>query len=190
MWLTKASDAVAATDEKALTGDPPRLLGGEEHDYVGHVIWPSHAPERNVLHDRLFRVRGDPPSLDRSWRHDVHGDPVLSELHGGRSAVGLERRFAGSIGHLAWKAVGSVRADIDDPSPACTTTDVPARVLGHKESHGPAVDREVSIMDFRVDHGLHASRPVLPWRGVWDEAVGDAVGGVVDQDIDWTQRLL
>src|SRR5215218_4333168 len=112
------------TDEEALAGDPACLLGGEEHDHVGHVVWPPHAPKRNALHDRLLRLLGDPPGLDRSWRHHVYRDSVLTELHGSRSAVGLQRRFAGSVGHLTWKAVGSVRADIDDPAPIRTATDV------------------------------------------------------------------
>ncbi len=138
-----------------------------------------------------FRVRGDPPSLDRSWGHHVHRDSILTELHGGGTAVGLQRRFAGSVGHLARKTVGPVRADIDDPAPVRTATDVPARVLGHEEGNGPAVDREVPIV----------ATPRRPWRACGppsppreederDETVGYAVCGVVDQDIDRTQRLL
>jgi hypothetical protein len=42
---------VSTTDEETLTGDPAPLLRGEEHDYVGDVIWSPHAPKRDVLHD-------------------------------------------------------------------------------------------------------------------------------------------
>src|SRR5215216_6286821 len=55
---TKDSDPVATTDEEALASDPARLLGGEEHHHVGHIVWTPHASKRNVLHDRLFRFRG------------------------------------------------------------------------------------------------------------------------------------
>src|SRR5215213_4457476 len=83
MCQTKGSDPVATTDEEALAGDPPRLLGGEEDDYVGHVVGPPHAPKWDVRHNRLLRVRGDPPGLDRARGHHVDGDPILTELHGG-----------------------------------------------------------------------------------------------------------
>ena len=68
--------------------------------------------------------------------------------------------------------------------------DVPARVFGHEESHGPAVDREVPIVAPRVDHRAPATRPVLLGGSERAETVGDAVCGVVDQDIDRTQCLL
>src|SRR3954466_10052535 len=117
MCWTKRSDSVAATDEEALAGDPPRLLGSKEHDHVGYVVWTPHAPKRDVLHDRLFRLRGDPPRLDRARGHHVDRDSILSELHGGRPAVGLQGRFACPVGHLARETVGSVRTDIDDSPP-------------------------------------------------------------------------
>src|SRR5215207_2487731 len=161
MCWTKHSDPVTAADEEALTGDPPRLLGGQEHHHIGHVVWPPHAPKRDVVDDRLFRFGGDPPRLDRSWGDHVDRDAKLTKFHSGRATVGFQRRFARPVGHLAWKTVSPVRADIDDPAPRCTANGVPARVLRHEEGHRPAVYREVPIVATRVDHDAHATRPVL-----------------------------
>jgi hypothetical protein len=48
----------------------------------------------------------------------------------------------------------------------------------------------VPIVAGRGDHGAHATRPVLLGGSERAEPVRDAVCGVVDQDIDRTQRLL
>src|SRR4051794_31646362 len=123
MCWTKGSDPVAATDEEALAGDPPRLLGGEEHDHVGHIVGSPYAPKRDVVHDRLFRFRGDPSRLDRSRGHHVDRDSKFTELHSGGTAVGFERRLACSVGDLTWKTSSRVRADIDDSAPLSSTND-------------------------------------------------------------------
>src|SRR3712207_1511435 len=108
MCWTKRSDPVPTADEEALAGDPSCLRGGEEQNHVGHVVWLPHASKRDVPYDRLFRVRGDPPGLDRPWCHHVDCTSVLTELHGGGPAVGLQRRLAGTVRHLTWKRVSRV----------------------------------------------------------------------------------
>ncbi len=36
-WQT-GLDPVSTTDKKALTGDPPCLIGGQEHNHIGYVV--------------------------------------------------------------------------------------------------------------------------------------------------------
>ena len=87
--------------------------------------------------------------------------------------------------------ISAVRADVDDPAPVCTATDVPAGKLGHQQGSCPAVDRQVSIEVIRHRGGAsEVDRPSPPLMPGTSAAVQLTVRSVVDQDLDWPERRL
>ena len=83
LWLIGSDINLAAADVEHLPGDPTRLLGGQEHDRVRHVVRPPDPTERRLRGDGSLKLGRDPAGLDRPERDHVDGDPERPELVGG-----------------------------------------------------------------------------------------------------------
>src|SRR4051794_14409453 len=94
------SHAMPTADEKALTGDPARLLRGEKENHVGDVSWLAKTAQWDGCLDLRHLIFRNPAGLDRPWSDDVDGDPIFGELDRGGATVGLERGFARAIRDL------------------------------------------------------------------------------------------
>ena len=110
------SNPVAAGYLNDLAGEPPCVIGSQEHQHVGNVLGRAQAPQRDRGQQRRLKLGGDVACLDRARRHGVHRDAQWTDLDGHAARVGLRRRFARAIGDLAGEVLRRVGADVEDAS--------------------------------------------------------------------------
>src|SRR5215210_3604041 len=171
-----ASVARPAGDVEYLPAHESGLLGGEVQDGGGHVLGPSRAACRDVLHalgDEVVEIHAEAGRglaghlrLYKTRGSGVHGDPVAAQLDGERLGEALDAGLGRRVVGLATVAERAQRRDVDDP--AVVPRD-------HVFLGGPGAKERAAEVD--VQYGA----PVLVCHLV--EQVVPRYTGVVDQDV-------
>jgi len=121
----KGLHSVSAADIKNLPGDPVRLPGRKENYGRGDVVWSPNPAQRISFGHGFGGVLGQPASLNRAGRHDVHRYSAWAEFGGSRLGIAFGGVLAGAVRDIPSVARSPVGADVDDAAPACFPSDVP-----------------------------------------------------------------
>ncbi len=122
-----------ASDIDKLSSHPMSLLRSQPQNYIRDILRPANTSQWGRRSNGGLLFRRDVPGLDGSWRDDVHGDSVLSQLGCSGTAVRLVGVLVRGIAHVGDVSMGRVSTHVDDAAPSGATPEKSARVLRHHQ---------------------------------------------------------